>query len=74
MVEVLCRYRTINGTMGSDFLGLATTSREIRELVWADAERNYGKDVVLHLSDDRWEIYREDDKVEGEWYEIRRLD
>jgi len=71
MVEVLCHYRTINGTMGSDFLGLAVTSREVREMIWADAERNYGKDVVLQKSGDRWNIYRSGVKIDNEWYATR---
>lgn len=73
MVEVLCNYRTINGTMSSDFLGLAVTAREIRNIMWADAERNYGKDVTLQKNGDRWEIYRGDVKINGEWYSTRKM-
>lgn len=76
MVEVLCQYRSINGTMGVDFLGLAVTSREIREMIWQDAKRNYGKGVALFRvsGENKWEII--DDKgvvVSNEWYTTREV-
>lgn len=74
MVEVLCQYKSLNGVMATEFVGLATTSREIREMIWKDAEKNFGKDVVVqNVGNDKYELFVGDRKILWEWYITRSM-
>ena len=73
MIEVFLQYEVPANGVRSESLGLAVTMREVRDLMWNDAEKFHGKDVALNREGDRYAVYINGKKDTTEWYVLKEV-
>jgi hypothetical protein len=73
VIEVVLQYEVPSGVIHSESIGLAVTMREVRDLVWTDAEKFHGKGVVLNREGDKYAVYINGTKDTTEWYILREV-
>jgi hypothetical protein len=65
---VMLRYEVPSGGIDTIVIGYAVTMREIRNLMWDDAEKFHGKDVVLNKEGGKYAVYINGKLDTTEWY------
>jgi hypothetical protein len=73
VIEVFLQYEVPAGGVRSESLGLAVTMREVRDLMWNDAKKFHGKDVVLNKENDKYCVYLNNKKDNTEWYILKEV-
>lgn len=73
MIEVILQYEVPSGGVHSETIGVASTMREVRDLMWGDAEKFHGKGVVLNKENDRYCVYLNNKKDNTEWYILKEV-
>jgi hypothetical protein len=71
VIEVFLQYEVPAGGVRSESLGLAVTMRQVRDLMWNDAEKFHGKDVILNKDGDKYAVYINGKLDTTEWYVIK---
>jgi len=73
VIEVFLQYEVPANGVRSESLGLAVAMREVRDLMWNDAEKFHGKDVALNREGDRYAVYINGKKDTTEWYVLKEV-